>query len=79
MKKIFDITIAYESMGGEMLRPDTLEFLDKVKTVHVHFKQRTVCHSTGTHYTVLTNLIELSLVTSPLNFLISQFFFSDVE
>jgi len=42
LKKIFDLTITYESTNGEMLRPDTLEFLDKVKTVHVHFKQKTI-------------------------------------
>lgn len=42
LKKIFDITIAYEGTTGEMLRPDTLEFLDNVKTVHVHFKQKTI-------------------------------------
>lgn len=42
LKTIFDITIAYESVGGEVIRPDTLEFLDNVKAVHIHVKQRSV-------------------------------------
>lgn len=42
LKKIFDITIAYESVSGEMIRPDTLEFLDNVRTAHVHFNQKSI-------------------------------------
>ena len=39
LKKIFDITIAYRHVNGDMVRPDTSEFLDKVRSVHIHVAQ----------------------------------------
>ena len=42
LKKIFDITIAYEHLNGDMIRPDTTEFLDKVRTVHIHISQKPI-------------------------------------
>lgn len=42
LEKIFDMTVAYEDMQGQLFRPDTTELFDRCKTVHIHISQRPI-------------------------------------